>query len=113
MKEIGRKIREVRKKKKITLDELGEKIGKTQGYLSKLENGKTPISLKNMEIIANALDVDIAEFIPQKEKVINPLTGEEDWLFVIQQLKDKGFTPGEVYLKFARKSIEDDEKKNK
>ena len=38
--EFGRKIREMRKKKGITLTQLGDKIDLTQSYLSYIENGK-------------------------------------------------------------------------
>ena len=39
-KEFGNELRKLRKEKKMTLTELGEKIDLTQAYLSMLENGK-------------------------------------------------------------------------
>jgi transcriptional regulator with XRE-family HTH domain len=110
MESVGKQIRKIREEKEIKLKDLATKLGKSHGYLSKMENGKKPISLKNMQLIADALEVELIDLIPNKEKVDNPFTGEEDWLFVIQQLKDKGFSAGDVYLKFAQESIENDKK---
>jgi XRE family transcriptional regulator of biofilm formation len=112
MESVGKQIRKIREEKKMKLTELAEKIGKTHGYVSKLETGKKPISLKNMQLIADALGVELIDLMPNKEKVYNPFTGEEDWAFVVQRLKDKGFSAGDVYLKFAQEAIEKDKKDN-
>jgi XRE family transcriptional regulator, master regulator for biofilm formation len=113
MKDIGMRIRRFREEKKMTLEELGEKIGGvSKGYISKLERGLKPINLENLQKIANALEVDVTDLFPNKEKADNPFTGEDDWLFVVKELKDKGFSPSEVYLKMAQEAIEK-EKRNK
>lgn len=112
MKEIGMTIRKLREERKMTLEDLGEKLGKTKSYISKLERGIKTISLENLQKIATALDVDVTELFPDKEKANNPFTGEEDWVFVVKELKDKGFTASEVYLKMAQDAIKKD-KRNK
>lgn len=104
-------IRKIREEKKISLEELGKRIGITKGYMSKLETGSKPINLKNLHLIANALDVDVTELFPNKERVTNPITEEEDWVFVINELKERGFTAGDVFLKIAQEAIEKDKKK--
>jgi transcriptional regulator with XRE-family HTH domain len=111
MKEIGLRIRKIREEKKMTLEDLGERIGgKSKGYISKLERGLKPINLENLQLIAKALDVDITDIFDGKEKAENPFTGEEDWLYVMKELKEKGFTPGDVYLKMAQDAIEKDKR---
>ncbi|MEK3819637.1 helix-turn-helix transcriptional regulator [Cytobacillus sp. FSL W8-0315] len=109
--EVGYRIREIREEKKITLEELGNKIGKSKSFISKLETGKKKINLENLQLIASALDVDMIEFLSDKEKVRNPFTGEDDWAFVVKRLKDRGFSPGEVFLRMAQEEIEKDKNK--
>lgn len=56
---FGRKIKYLRQEKKLTLDELADKIGSKKAYIWQLEN-KTPArpSGKLLLDLANALDVD-------------------------------------------------------
>lgn len=111
MKEVGKKIREIRKQKNMTLEELGEKLGKTKSYISKLERSVKPISLENLQLIANALDVEVEDLISDKQKVENPLSEDQDWYFVIQELKKRGISPGDLFLKIAQEAIEKDKKR--
>lgn len=111
MKQIGLQIRKIREEKKLSLEELGKRIGITKGYMSKLETGQKPINLKNLHLIANALGVDVTELFPNKESVANPITEEEDWVFLINELKERGITAGDVFLKIAQEAIEKDKKK--
>lgn len=110
MKEVGIRIRKIREEKGMTLEDLGNKIGKTKGYISKLETSKKPISLHNLNIIAKALEVDVTDLFPSKEKVENPFTLEEDWSFVIETLKERGYSAADVYLRMAQEAIEKDKK---
>ena len=103
MKEVGKKIRETRKQKNMTLEELADKLGKTKSYLSKLERSVKPISLENLQLIANALNVEVEELISDKQKVENPFTEDQDWFFVIQELKKRGISPGDLYLKVHKR----------
>lgn len=111
MNEIGMKIRKIREERKMTLEGLGKKLGgKSVGYISKLERGIKPINLENLQLIANALEVDVIDLFPDKEKVKNPFTGDDDWMFVMKELKEKGFSASEVYLKMAQEAIEREKK---
>jgi transcriptional regulator with XRE-family HTH domain len=111
IKEVGMQIRKIREEKKMTLEELGNKINKTKSYVSKLERGVKPINLQNLQLIADALGVDVTDLFPNKEKVNNPFTGEEDWAFVVRELQDRGYSAGDVYLRIAQEAIEKDKKK--
>ena len=110
MKNIGMRIRKFREEKKMTLEDLAQRLDKSKGYISKLETGKKPINLENLHKIAEVLEIDVTELFPNKEKTENPFTGEEDWLFVVNELKEKGFSPSEVYLRMAQEAIEKDKK---
>lgn len=106
MKNIGKRIRNYREERGMTLEDLANKLGKSKGYLSKLERGIKPINLENLHQIASVLEVDVTDLFPNKEKTENPFTGDGDWAFVIQELKNKGFTPSEVFLRMAQEEIE-------
>ncbi|MDF2854246.1 MAG: hypothetical protein K0Q87_97 [Neobacillus sp.] len=110
LKDIGRRIREIREEKKMRQEDLGEKLGKTKSYISKWERGAKPINLENLQKIAEALEVDVTELFPDKEKTTNPFSGDDDWFFVMNELKEKGFTPSEVYLRMAQESVKKDKK---
>ena len=59
--EIGRRIRETRKKKGITQAALAEAIGVRQGTLSAWERGGVDFRLNTLEAIAAALGVKMAK----------------------------------------------------
>lgn len=59
---IGRKLKDLRAAKGVTLAELAETSGMTKGYLSKIENGKNIPPIETLAKISAALDADIAYF---------------------------------------------------
>lgn len=111
LREVGKEIRRLREEKKLTLEDVGRKIGKTKSYISKLERGEKPISLQNLQLIADALDVDITDLFKNKEKANNPFTNEEDWVYVVEELKNRGYSAGDIFLRIAQDAIEKDKKK--
>jgi transcriptional regulator with XRE-family HTH domain len=62
---LGRRIRHYRNNAGLTLDQLGERVGKPAPYLSLLENGKKEPRVSLVVDIARALDVDIAELFDE------------------------------------------------
>ena len=58
---LGCKIRELRKKRRMTLQELAERTGLTAGLLSKIENFRTIPSLPVLAEIARALETGLSE----------------------------------------------------
>lgn len=60
--QLGAKIKQIRKNKKITQEKLAEMIDVDFGYISKLEVGQNYPSLQTLNKIAAALDVNISEF---------------------------------------------------
>jgi len=67
---LGLKVKEFRKKRKLTQEKLSELIGVDNGYISKLEVGQNFPSLGTLEKIADVLEVNLSDFfqfIPSTE----------------------------------------------
>lgn len=79
--ELGKKIREQRKLKKMTLDQLSFQAGIGKVYLGEIERGKKMPSLATFIRIVNALDISADlllrdEVEAGKGYVLNDLTGK-------------------------------------
>jgi HTH-type transcriptional regulator, competence development regulator len=61
LKAFGKRMREIRKQKKMTLVDLEVEIGITNGTLSKIENGLQNIEFITIIRIAEGLGVDAKE----------------------------------------------------
>lgn len=57
-KEIGFRIREVRKFQNMTMKEFGEKLNLTNAMISMLESGKAELSVKNRQAILRTFNVN-------------------------------------------------------
>ena len=66
-KTVAKNIQELRKKKKMTLQELADLAGLTKGYLSKVERSIKFPPLSTLNEIATALEKDVAYFFNQQE----------------------------------------------
>jgi len=74
---LGEKIRELRKRKNLTQQQLAEMAGIDDTYLSKIENDRleyTP-SIQTILDLAKALEVDELELLTLAQKVPSPLAG--------------------------------------
>lgn len=69
---LGEKIRTKRMEKQLTLKELAEKTGVTQGFLSQVERDIADPSITSLRRIAHALNVPIFYFLIDDEKT-NPV----------------------------------------
>lgn len=58
-KKFGDKIRDLRKQKGLSQEELAFKAGLHRTYISDIERGSRNVSLKNIEKIAKALGVSL------------------------------------------------------
>ena len=54
-------LREIRKEKNITLDELARKTGMSKGHLSRIERKETDPTITSLARIALALNTDITK----------------------------------------------------
>lgn len=66
--DVGRKIKELRTGKDMTLKDLSEVTGFSVGFLSQLERGLTTIAIDALARIAEVFDVDLTHFVDQKRK---------------------------------------------
>ena len=62
-KRIGKNISDTRRKRGMTSEKLAYENGISKGYLSDIENGKKLPSIRMLNQIAGALEVDIKELL--------------------------------------------------
>jgi len=58
---FGRKIKDLRSQKGLSQEDFADICNLDRTYISGIERGKRNVSLKNIEIIANALGVHISK----------------------------------------------------
>jgi len=62
-KKFGQKLREIRKQKKLSQEELSFKAGLHRTYISDIERGSRNVSLENIEKIAKALGISTKDLL--------------------------------------------------
>ena len=65
---IGKKIRALRSKKRLTLQSLADLTNLSKGYLSKIERSNEAPRLPTLQLIANALEVEVNEFFEESRE---------------------------------------------
>lgn len=75
--DIGSNIRAIRKRKKITIAQICEQTGLSQGFLSQVETNKTSPSIATLENIAAVLEVPLAYLLLKKEERMSIVRQEE------------------------------------
>ena len=65
---IGENIREYRKKHGLTQEELAERSGLISNTIYRYEAGERGMSFANAVKLADAMNVSVADFVPQKDK---------------------------------------------
>jgi transcriptional regulator with XRE-family HTH domain len=62
---VGRKVRDLRKQKRLTLDQLANASGSSKSYIWEIENknGKVRPSAQKLQAIADVLGVTVAFFV--------------------------------------------------
>lgn len=63
IKFISNKIRELRKEKQMTVQELAYHCDMERSNMSRIESGRTNLTVKTMCIICNALNVNLRDII--------------------------------------------------
>lgn len=77
---VGGKVRELRKARGWSQDELGEKAGFHFSYIGGLERGERNVSLANLAKVAETLGVDIGELFGYVRAYDKPLSEKEKTL---------------------------------
>lgn len=57
--QFGERVRQLRKQKKFSQEELAQRTGLHRTYISDIERGNRNVSLENIKKIADALDVQL------------------------------------------------------
>ena len=80
---VGKRIRELRKHRKMSLQALADSIPLSVSFLSDIENGRSNPSIKRLEEIALALDTTVAYLIEGNAASVNdyPDTFQADPIF--------------------------------
>lgn len=76
--DIGKKIKELRTSKNLTLEELADRSELTKGFLSQLERNLTSPSIATLDDILEALGTNLADFFREDESE-RIVFGEEDF----------------------------------
>lgn len=71
--DIGKKIKELRTSKNLTLKDLSAETNLSIGFLSQLERGLTTIAIDSLSNIAKVLQVDLSYFIHNSNKNKKPI----------------------------------------
>lgn len=76
---VGNRIKDIRKKKSLTITELSKYTGLSVGYLSNIERNQTSPTLRNLATICNALDISMSDIITESadERIV---VRKEDWV---------------------------------
>ncbi len=69
--DIGKRIKKFRKVNRLTIKQLGDKVGVTPSYISQLENDKVNPSLGTLKKIANELKISMIEFFERDLEMDN------------------------------------------
>ena len=60
---VGQQIRECRKKRNMTLEDMAGLIGKSRSTISKYEKGEIPVDMETLYMIARTLEAPIEQFL--------------------------------------------------
>ncbi len=104
--QIGNKIKEIRKFKNITAQELAKKASVSKGLISQIENNRTVPSLPVLMNIVHSLNLDLNEFF----KDISSNSNEQK-VFIIRgkdyQPFEKEAAKGFVYKRILTRNLND------
>lgn len=99
---VGMNIREVRKQKKLTQEELAEKCELQTSYLAGVERGERNITLQTLDKIARGLEVNAQQLFelenPMKQL---PIEMEKKIYLFTNELKNKSNKEIDLIIKIA------------
>lgn len=67
--EIGKRIKELRKKNGLTQEELASRTELTKSFISQLENGQTAPSVSTLQDIVEGLGTNLSDFFSEEKQV--------------------------------------------
>ncbi|TMV45095.1 helix-turn-helix transcriptional regulator [Paenibacillus mesophilus] len=85
---IGAKVRDIRKAKKLTQEQLADLAETHHSYIGAVERGERNVTIQSLEKIAVALDVDLYEFFEYGKQFSAPGSKNETLREIIVLLLD-------------------------
>lgn len=67
LKAIGNRIRELRKERGLSQEQLAFKCGKTTSYIGAIERGRQNTTIQTLANLASMLDVSLGELVASRE----------------------------------------------
>lgn len=101
----GEKLRILRKQKGYTTREVGSRIGVTNSYISKIENGRIP-SLTTLKKLCELYDVEIATLFGKKADIPSEVNEPKlKWIALGEEMEGKDLDADQVreMVKLIRK----------
>jgi len=74
---LGRKIRDLRLRRGLTVQKLAASSGLSKGFISQVENGRTSPSLATLRDLAVALETSVAYLVVEEEQVPHVVRAQE------------------------------------
>lgn len=94
--EIGKKIKQLRTEKGLSLRKLGAAIDTDPSHINRVENG-SEASIKLLEKLAEYFDVEISYFFGDKQEVPQELEGiGVEWITFAKEMEKKELTPEQI-----------------
>lgn len=104
---VGVNIREIRKNKKLTQEELAEKCALQTSYLAGVERGDRNITLQTLEKIAKGLEVNAKQLLELESPLIKQSLKKTDLLQMFTSyLEDKSEKEIKLIIDIARNVFE-------
>lgn len=103
---VGRKIRQIREERGITLVDFGKMAGISYTHISEIERGNTCPSLKTIGKLASVLNVPVNYFFSEDEPEIGKPAPQRDDDEKLSEIIDKYTICSPEEMEFARKLME-------
>lgn len=104
--EIGKRIKELRSSRGLSLRDLGERLNMGHSYINRIENGHHKPNIELLEKLSNIFDVHISYFFDAKlQKTPEELKTHIDWLAFGREMEQQNLTPEQIkqIISFAKK----------
>jgi transcriptional regulator with XRE-family HTH domain len=97
MDHVGEKLKRLRKERRLTLRELGEKIKIDYAHISRIESGKKKPTLELVESFAEFYDVPVSYLFGEEQPLPKELSEQEvEWLVFGEEMEKRNLTPEEL-----------------
>jgi transcriptional regulator with XRE-family HTH domain len=86
LKTVAARIREARVKAGLTQKQLAEKLDRRQGFIYEIETGEANITLRTLARVADVLDMDARDLLPESRSGTLSLVRLDQLLGVLERL---------------------------